>query len=313
MSNITMDALHQSLTQAHSIVLTVHIHPDGDAMGSMLAMYEALTNLGKTVTMVVDDTIPSKFAALPYGNRVRSVEDMKETVAPDMVLVLDASTLERIGEVGALWSAPIFNIDHHISNSEFADYLYLLPHFAATCEIVADLCQQWKWEITPSMANALYMGIATDCGFFKFSNTTEHTLQMAALCLAKGAQPQAISEMIEAVSAKRLELTKRAMQTIAFYKNATIASIELDTYAMEQLGDDTDGFVELIRNVDTVDIAIFLKAESDKKTRVSLRSKRADVNAIAANFGGGGHIRAAGCSIAGNLEEAKRQLLEVML
>jgi len=225
---------------------------------------------------------------------------------------VSASRFERIGRVGALFSAPIFNIDHHISNSEFADGLYLRADFAATCEIVADMCHDWAWPITESMANALYMGIATDCGFFKFSNTGVHTLEMAALCVKAGAKPQVISERIEATSALRLEMTKRAMQTIAFYKNNTIASIELDTYAMDQLGDDTDGFVELIRNVDTVDIAIFLKGESPNRTRVSLRSKESDVNAIAQQFGGGGHIRAAGLTIDGDIEEAKRRLLEVM-
>ena len=311
MSKINKEQLKEVLTAAQAIAITVHVRPDGDALGSMLAMYEALKGQGKDVIMVVDDTIPKKFAILPYTDCILSV-DQCQNFTPDLLLVLDASTAERIGRVGALWSAPIFNIDHHISNTEFADGLYLRADFAATCEIVTDMCQEWGWPITESMANALYMGIATDCGFFKFSNTQEHTMDMAALCLKAGAKPQMISEMIEATSALRIEMTKRAMQTIAFYKDNTVASIELDTYAMEQLGDDTDGFVELIRNVDTVDIAIFLKAESDTRTRVSLRSKRADVNAIAQQFGGGGHVRAAGLTIEGNLEEAKRRLLEVI-
>lgn len=311
MSKISKEQLKEALIRAKSIAITVHVRPDGDAIGSLLAMYEVLIQQGKDVRMVVDDTIPSKFASLPYASCIVSV-DQCNNFTPDMLLVLDASTAERIGRVGALFSAPIFNIDHHISNTEFADGLYLRADFAATCEIVASLCHEWGWPITETMANALYMGIATDCGFFKFSNTTENTLQMAALCVAAGAKPQVISELIEATSVLRLEMTKRAMQTIAFYKNNTVASIELDQYAMEQLGDDTDGFVELIRNVDTVDIAIFLKAESDTRTRVSLRSKRADVNAIAQQFGGGGHVRAAGLSIDGDLEEAKRRLLEVI-
>lgn len=311
MSKISKEQLKEALIRAKSIAITVHVRPDGDAIGSLLAMYEVLSQQGKDVRMVVDDTIPSKFASLPYASCIVSV-DQCNNFTPDMLLVLDASTAERIGRVGALFSAPIFNIDHHISNTEFADGLYLRADFAATCEIVTSLCHEWGWPITETMANALYMGIATDCGFFKFSNTTENTLQMAALCVAAGAKPQIISELIEATSVLRLEMTKRAMQTIAFYKNNTVASIELDQYAMEQLGDDTDGFVELIRNVDTVDIAIFLKAESDTRTRVSLRSKRADVNAIAQQFGGGGHVRAAGLSIDGNLEEAKRRLLEVI-
>jgi len=217
-----------------------------------------------------------------------------------------------MGKVGALWSAPIFNIDHHISNTEFADHLYLKPEFAATGEIVTDLCTKWNWPITESMGTALYMAIATDCGFFKFSNTTANTLEMAAKCVAAGARPNVISETIEAVSASRLELTKQVMQTIEFHKNNTVATIDLNREAMNILGDDTDGFVDIIRNVDTVDVAILLKAEADDRTRVSLRSKGIDVNAVASHFGGGGHIRASGCTINLPLEKAKQALIEVI-
>lgn len=313
MSNITIDQLHMALCEANSIMLTVHVHPDGDAIGSMLAFYEALVGQGKTVYMAVDDVIPEKYSFLTYAERICNAAYFEENpVSIDMLMVLDASTYERIGKIGALHSAPIFNIDHHISNTKFADYLYLQPDFAATGEIIAHLCKTWNWPITESMANALYMAIATDCGFFKFSNTTANTLAMAALCVEKGARPNVISERIEAVSAERLELTKSIMQTIGFYKDNTIATIELDPSVMMVLGDDTDGFVDIIRNVDTVDIAILLKGESNNQTRVSLRSKRTDVNVIAQQFGGGGHIRAAGCTVAGNIEKAKQKLLEVI-
>ena len=311
MSKISKEQLKEALASAESIAITVHVRPDGDAMGSLLAMYEALTSQGKDVRMVVDDTIPKKFASLPYGDCIVSV-DQCHNFTPDMLLVLDASTFERIGRVGALFSAPIFNIDHHISNSEFADHLYLKPDFAATGEIITDLCEQWNWPITESMGNALYMAIATDCGFFKFSNTTANTLKMASRCVAAGARPNVISETIEAVSAARLELTKQVMQTIAFYKDNRVATIELSPEVMSILGDDTDGFVDIIRNVDTVDVAILLKGESPNRTRISLRSKGTDVNAIANHFGGGGHIRAAGCTIEGSIDEAKSRLLEVI-
>lgn len=126
------------------------------------------------------------------------------------------------------------------------------------------------------------------------------------------ARPNVISETIEAVSAARLELTKQVMQTIAFYKDNRVATIELSPAVMSILGDDTDGFVDIIRNVDTVDVAILLKGESPNRTRISLRSKGTDVNAIANHFGGGGHIRAAGCTIEGSIDEAKSRLLEVI-
>ena len=313
MSKITINQLHMALCEANSIMLTVHVRPDGDAIGSMVAFYEALVAQGKTVFMVVDDVIPEKYSFLSYIDQIKDVAYFEtHPVQVDMLMVLDASTYERIGRVGALFSAPIFNIDHHISNSEFADHLYLKPDFAATGEIITDLCEQWNWPITESMGNALYMAIATDCGFFKFSNTTANTLKMASRCVAAGARPNVISETIEAVSAARLELTKQVMQTIAFYKDNSVATIELSPEVMSILGDDTDGFVDIIRNVDTVDVAILLKGESPNRTRISLRSKGTDVNAIANHFGGGGHIRAAGCTIEGSIDEAKSRLLEVI-
>ena len=312
MSKISINQLHMALSEANSILLTVHVHPDGDAIGSMLAFYEALLEQGKQVTMVVDDSIPEKFSFLSYVDCIKTVEQCQDLDPIDMLLVLDASTYERIGQIGALCSAPIFNIDHHISNTEFADGLYLKTDFAATGEIIADLCKKWNWPMTESMANALYMAIATDCGFFKFSNTTANTLEMAALCVAAGARPNQISETIEAVSAERLTLTKQVMQTIEFYKDSSVATIELNRDAMDILGDDTDGFVDIIRNVDTVDIAILLKAQNDSITRVSLRSKRTDVNAIASQFGGGGHVRASGCTINLPLPEAKMALIKVL-
>ncbi len=128
MSKITINQLHMALCEANSIMLTVHVRPDGDAIGSMVAFYEALVAQGKTVYMVVDDVIPEKYSFLSYIDQIKDVAYFEtHPVQVDMLMVLDASTYERIGRVGALFSAPIFNIDHHISNSEFADHLYLKP------------------------------------------------------------------------------------------------------------------------------------------------------------------------------------------
>lgn len=312
MSKITISELHQAIKQAQTIILTVHVHPDGDALGSMLSMYETLLQQGKDVVMVVDDSIPIKYKFLDHVDAIYHVNDYVQSHRADMLLVLDASTYERIGRVGELSYATIYNIDHHVSNTNFADGLYLQTNFAATGEILTYLYKEWNWKITPSMANALYMAIATDCGFFKFSNTTGHTLAMAAYCVDCGAMPHIVSEALESTTIERIEITKLAMQTISFYKNGTVATIELHQEAMKTLGNDTDGFVDLIRNINSVDIAILLKAQDDTTTRVSLRSKQTDVNAIANHFGGGGHIRAAGCTISASLEEAKRKLLQVI-
>lgn len=311
MKMINREELKQALDSVKSIILTVHVHPDADAIGSMVGFYEALVHAGKDVRMVVDDVVPHKFSFMAHVDKIQTVEAI-DTWQADMLLVLDASTKERIGKVPTLYEGPIYNMDHHISNSKFADALYLKPEYAATGEIVVACCNEWGWPITATMATSLYAAIASDCGFFRFSNTTEHTLAMAGLCVAQGAKPNIISEHLEATSKERLEVMKDAFASIAFYKDNRVASIALNKELMARVGDDTDGFVDIIRNVDTVDISIFLKYVDEHTTRVSLRSKQSDVNEIASHFGGGGHIRASGCTINAPIEEALTKLLGVI-
>lgn len=312
MAKISIDQLKTSIDTAHSILLTVHVSPDGDAIGSMLAMYEALVAQGKAVRMVVDDVIPEKFSFLPLCSKIEPIESLETGYTSDMLLILDASTFERIGEVGVRVSAPTFNIDHHISNTEFADGLYLRPDFSSTGEIVAYLCKIWNWKITQSMGQALYMAMATDTGFFKFSNTTAHTMEMSGLCLQAGAQPHVISEAIEQVEQSRIETLKEVLEQVRFHHDGQVVSMSLTLSIMERVGDDTDGFVDMIRNIKGVDVAIVLKAKTETVTRASIRSKVRDANQIASHFGGGGHIRAAGCSIESPIHEALEQILAVI-
>ena len=312
MAKISIDQLKASIDTANSILLTVHVSPDGDAIGSMLAMYETLVAHGKAVRMVVDDVIPEKFSFLPLCSKIEPIESLENGYTSDMLLILDASTFERIGEVGVRVSAPTFNIDHHISNTEFADGLYLRPDFSSTGETVAYLCKMWNWEITQSMGQALYMAMATDTGFFKFSNTTAHTMDMAGLCLTAGAQPHVISEAIEQVEQARIEVLKEVLEQVRFHHDGQVVSMSLTLPIMERVRDDTDGFVDMIRNIKGVDVAIVLKAKTDTLTRASIRSKVRDANQIASHFGGGGHIRAAGCSIERPIHEALEQLLAVI-
>ena len=312
MAKISIDQLKASIDTAHSILLTVHVSPDGDAIGSMLAMYEALVAQGKAVRMVVDDVIPEKFSFLPLCSKIESLESLENGYTSDMLLILDASTFERIGEVGVRVSAPTFNIDHHISNTEFADGLYLRPDFSSTGETVAYLCKMWNWDITQSMGQALYMAMATDTGFFKFSNTTAHTMEMAGVCLRAGAEPHVISEAIEQVEQARIEVLKDVLEQVRFHHDGQVVSMNLTLPIMERVGDDTDGFVDMIRNIKGVDVAIVLKAKTETVTRASIRSKVRDANQIASHFGGGGHIRAAGCSIESPIHEALEQILAVI-
>lgn len=175
----SIEEIRAIIKSADLIAITTHINPDGDAIGSLIAFYEIVKAMGKETFMVVDDVIPEKYNFMPSVKHILNCERAKRET-PDLLVVLDASTKERIGDVATLWNIQMLNIDHHISNEEFADRLYLLPHYAATGEIIAAMLADLDVEITPSIADALYLAIATDCGFFRYSNTTEHTLNMAS-------------------------------------------------------------------------------------------------------------------------------------
>ncbi len=315
---ITTTAIKSCIEKANHIVLTVHVNPDGDALGSMLAMYEYIKSIGKIVYMVVDDQILDKYKSLPYGDRILGIDkymDMASnanTKSSDLLIILDASTGERIGRIRECIHGTSINIDHHISNTKYADYLYLVPKAAATGEILVDLFREWDHGITASMATALYMAIATDCGFFKFSNTTENTLLCAAFCVKSGADTQHVSHIADFTTKERLVATAAVLETASFHCLDKVAVLSITEDLLRLCDYDTDGFVDFIRNVNGVELAILCKAVNASTTKVSLRSKEIDVNALAARFDGGGHIRAAGCTIHLPMEAAVRRLIDVI-
>jgi len=157
------------------------------------------------------------------------------------------------------------------------------------------------------------MAIATDSGFFKFSNTTGHTLRMAASLVDAGAMPHVISEHLEAQSLVKLHALSEVLKHIELFGNNKVAGITFSPDVLKYTGEHTGGYIDYARTVKGVDIAFTVKYISDEETRVSLRSKQADVNAIASVFGGGGHVRAAGCTIGAPLEKAKKMLIKEIL
>lgn len=300
------------LENDNNIAISVHVHPDGDALGSMLALYEVLCFWKKNVVMVIDDIVPEKFKKLPFADKIIHVKDLKSQGNYDRLVVLDASTIERIGKVAEAINAPILNIDHHISNTKYAEYLWLDSKAAATGEMLVALFKEWNIKFTKTMANSLYMAIATDCGFFKFSNTTKETLLAAAYCVEHGAEPQYITNIVEITKQNRLKAIQRVLETIRYEASGRVAFMAVDYQVMQLVNDDTDGFIELIRNVEGVDVAVLFKQYSSKQTRISFRSKVTDVNKVASIFNGGGHIRAAGCTIKQPLDEAMDEVARVL-
>ena len=296
------------LLAAQKIVLCCHVSPDGDTLGSALGLARLLEQKGKEVTVFVDDDINKSLSFIPGVDKVQRPE-VGVIVEADLFVVVDASSFDRVGICNEVVKAPVLlNIDHHISNTEFADYLYLDAEAAAAGEIMCDLFEAMGWEYDEAIAVDFYTAITTDCGSFRYSNTTSKTMQRAAKLLDYGVKPNEISDMLDVRSRKTTELLAKVLPTLTFDYEGKVAHITItnDLYDKEA---QTDSFVSYPRYIEGVDVAIMFKAVEPEVTRVSMRSSNVDVAKIALSFGGGGHLRAAGCTIYAPVEEAKAQLL----
>ena len=298
------------LLAAEKIVLCTHVSPDGDTLGSTLGLARFLLAQGKQVTVFCDDVINKSFSFIPGIELCeRPVEGSK--LQTDLLVVIDASSFDRIGLVSEVVEAKtLLNIDHHISNEHFAQWEYVRPDCAATGEILTYLFDLWHSEWNTAMADALYTAIATDCGFFKFNNTTGHTLRMAALLVDHGARPDFISEHLDARSLEKLKALSKVLEHLELFDDGRISCLSYTPEVLKITGEHTGMYMDYARNVKGSEVAFTVKYVSDKETRVSLRSKGMDVNAVAAVFGGGGHVRAAGCTLDKPLDEAKKLIVK---
>ncbi len=309
--NCTLEEIAALLLVQDKLVLCPHVSPDGDALGSTLALKMALEKAGKKVTVMVDDDVPKAFGFLPQIDCFVKPADT-EVVEADLLVVLDASSLDRIGKIAqSVKAKAVANIDHHISNTQFADYLYLNTEAAATAEILCNLVE--KLGITPDkdLATCLYTGIYTDCGSFRYANTTPGTMRAAAKLLEYGARPNEISDALGTNTRANIEMLGKVLQTLAFYNDGKISTLEINTDLYDK-DVNTDNFISFARYIEGVDVAVLFKAVEPAVTRVSMRSQDTDVAAIALSFGGGGHIRAAGCTVELPLEQAKAKVLEAI-
>ena len=296
------------LKNAQSLILVSHVSPDGDTLGSTLALAEGLRQTGKKVTVMVDDDISSTYNFMPgIGEYIRPVKG--QNYAADLLVIMDASSLDRIGIVEECVKAPILNIDHHISNTGFADYLWLDDKATATGQMMFTLLKEMQVDITLAMAICLYVAISTDCGNFKYSNTTAASMRAAAELLELGVEPNVVSDFLEMKPRKNLELLRKVLNSLTFFNEGRISTIEInhEDYNKDV---DTDNFISYPRYVEGVEVAVMFKAVELNKTRVSMRSRWIDVSKIALSFDGGGHMKASGCTVEADLEEAKLQVVD---
>ncbi|MBQ4258394.1 MAG: DHH family phosphoesterase [Clostridia bacterium] len=310
--DITLADCAERLLHAGSILVLSHSFPDGDTLGAASAMIRVLRSLGKKAAFRCEHDIPDKFKNLFCGLDPLFPEGFN----PELILALDIADISLIGSLGDLYGDKIdLCVDHHAANRKFAKESYVDPSAAAACEILVDLIGRMKAEITPEIACALFTGITTDTGCFRYRNTTARTHRAAAEMIGYGADAGEINyRMFEIKTRARLELEREILSGMEYSSDGRVSMIAIPREMVLRLGatqDDLDGISALPRQIEGVLIGITLREKEDGTYKVSFRANEpVKANVIAARFGGGGHAGAAGCTLDLPLGEAKRALMK---
>lgn len=306
-----------ALRNANTVAITTHIRPDGDAAGSSLGLCRILRDAGKSATVLDLGPTPDRYLFLIEDGECCAAEDY-DLSAADCIVVLDSGALDRVPAFAAEWKSrvPIINFDHHISNDMFGQLNHVDPSASSVGEMVCLLAQAAKLPINAKAAEALWVAIVTDTGRFSYSNTTPRTMQMAAQLLETGIHTANINHAIyNAMPLRQLHLQGRALQHLTTHEAGKVAVVTLSKDDYKELGctpADAEDVVNLPRSLTGVGIAVFLYEIPDSEdTKVSLRTTDGyDAAEFCQTLGGGGHARAAGCSVAAQLPEAAAIIIE---
>jgi phosphoesterase RecJ-like protein len=294
----------QKIKGEKRVALIVHIRPDGDTLGSALALKLALIDLGIGAEVVCDDPVPSRFLFL------KEMATVKNTLDGDFsaIVAVDCADISRLGsfEKAFLSHKNTYAIDHHISNTRFAKNNYVADN-SSNCENAFELIKLLGVEINEDIANLLMLGVITDTGNFRHKNVTGQTFSTAAELRKRGADVTTIYyNMFSAQTKERAKLFGKVMSKIRYFLDGKFAVATVRLADFTETGakqDETEGFIDFVMGVRGVEIGACVMEVQPNKYKISFRSKTANVNAVAGAFGGGGHILASGCQISGEYEE----------
>jgi len=311
---MSKNAVIKALKKNKSFLIVTHVNPDGDALGCQLAMAKVLKGLKKTVYVYAEGKPPAIYDFLP-GIKSIKVLTKKTNLKFDAALIIDCPTIDRIGEVSNLITDELkIYIDHH-PGPKHSKSINLKDSKSASCaEIIYDLIHKMNQRIDKTTATLLYVGVATDTGFFRHPNTNSKSLLVASELLKAGANAHEISKKINQNSSfKRLQLLGLALKSLKLYNKGEIGVMQVNLNMFKQTKtqpEDTEEFVNFPKSIKSVKVAVLMREISKQKVKISLRSDKAvDVNAIAATFGGGGHRQASGCVIRGSMEQAEKKII----
>ncbi|MBU4305799.1 MAG: bifunctional oligoribonuclease/PAP phosphatase NrnA [Candidatus Omnitrophica bacterium] len=306
------------IKQYQRFLIVAHIHPEGDSIGSQIAMANLLKTFGKSVRIINADAVPGNLAFLPGIETVESgIDAAVEDITFDAAVILDCPTLERIGKVKQLLGKGeyIINIDHHISNEHFGNINWVDFKASSVGEMVYGLFKGSNIPLDGASAQCIYVAIMTDTGSFHYSNTTAATHKIAAELLQYNINPTKVYEYIyETKSFETLKLLAEVLSNLQRSKDGKFVWFKVTDAMLKRnklSHQSTDDFIDFVRMVEGAEVVAFLREVSHGNTvKVSLRSKTdIDVNKLAKHFGGGGHYAASGCVIEKNMEEAEKLLL----
>lgn len=295
--------------------ITTHRRPDGDGIGSSLALYWLLRSLGKNAEVIVRDPVPSSCLRLPGAAEVRRVEAIDREY--DAVFVMECSDVERPG-IKDLDKQFVVNIDHHSSSALFGEINWIDSTASAVGEMIYNLCKAIGGRVTREIAECVYTALLTDTGSFHYSNTTERTFKVASELLRAGVKPAKSAESVfSSYPWSRVQLLAQVMSSVKRHDSGKVASLRQSQEMLEfsqATEEDAEGFVNIPLTAEDVEAVVMLKESAPGVFRASLRSK-GDVNVakIAEKFNGGGHKNAAGCTLQGDWDAVEEKLVDLLV
>jgi phosphoesterase RecJ-like protein len=322
------DGIIATLARCRRVLITTHVRPDGDALGATAAMSLGLKRKGIDSEILLLSHLPSKYAFIFRDNQIawHDVEAGWPNPYPldrfDALLVLDTGTwsqLPGLRERLEGWGRPRLVIDHHLTQENWADQMLVQTQAAAAGEIVADLLMRWSVPVDRGIATALFLAIASDTGWFQFSNTRPQTMRLAATLMEAGVDTDRMYQLLyQNERPQRLALQTRAQESLELLADGRLAVMRIGREDFDRTGanvPDTENLINIPLQIRTVEVSILLvEPRDDGPIRISLRSKGSvDVAAFAEQFGGGGHARAAGLKLADTFAHAHDRVVAAMV
>lgn len=308
--NNSFEEIRKIIDESESIAVAGHVSPDGDAVGSSCALAMALTKKGKKVKLFLEE-VQNKLKNIPYTDKIIHDEPKDEF---DLFISLDCGDEQRLGEVAKLIKTTYsINIDHHVSNTYFGKMNYVDSNSSSTSELIYRLLYGWC-ELDKNIAYALYAGILFDTGCFKHTSTSPYTMQVAGELMTYNIPFTKIQEQLfYSRSQIEVKLLSAALYNMKFDCADRLAYSKLSRDEIKNCGGtskDVDSIISFIKNIDGVDAAAFFYEKGKDEIKASMRSNEAaDVCKIAQKFGGGGHIRASGCTLHGSFDDEMKKVI----